>query len=1133
MKPSLLLIALSASALTLSVGRLASAWDSICYTVADPTATVANLVPQTRGCEGIEAARGRWRDPVKQVDEHRRIFAQAAAQAGLPLAALDTMRLAVLTDLSSDVVVGAAGVTPTIDVIAPQGAKRAVFRSFALDELAQLPDFSFAVWDWARGNETCPLAPLPAPHAEAQVCHALKTHMGATNANHFPPQSDRWFAHYHDLAKGRAAECKGQRNQIWGAAPINQQAARDARFASFFRACEVEALTYEAVAQHYLQDGWSAGHMWERWGTTTLDNFPDVMSAPTEMSDAAMVWDNLDPRFRKLLVAEMVAVSAGTIHGSDPSFFEELGGTLHDSLCYPTEEVRAVSGASVFNVVGDLHLHDVTGAPPSHSDISFTPVFFDTALLGTQSQKLLGCAAGALGEVYAGLADMATFGAPVLGAQVGNAPAFNAVACEAPRVTNEAMYAGIEGTDIFPSAGEALAVLISDIPDSVESVARNDYGRLRHAAWIASKLPEKAQTTEIARLHIPQGFSYDEEFCDDLGMCQTITYHAEAGLYPMLSVEPNRCYAPGGGAGCTVTAPAAADALAPFVDPALPVMLAPPDPNDHGGALALAFHASRAPQLCNAVTAGALAALPAVVDNAETGIERAAACDACAEWIAPFLRIGNDQNDYDMSAQPLCYHAAADPASVPYVYEPGIGTSDTTALARRRCGCKGLVAVTNAGLQRLEASATGDAMQLSLRGATVPVGNLPRDIAAASGGRLLVSNGAGQIVGVRDDAEVDLDGDAANGITRLTFAGVGDIQGLAVANVGAKELLLAVTPGTGELIAYDLGANTLCERFSVAQVAGQSAYDVAVSSDGSKVWISLRKLAPLSGTLASVSLPALAQCNGSGAATLAFLAPPGAASGLGPMALSPDGAKLAVGGRLSATCLDQIKTAGGANVDTQVGCDRVYVLDVASNTWLTFGNQLSMPTRPGRFPYAVAWFEDSTRLAFASFQGIDNFGAGDSGWPASFSASPRIPVGGTLRLADLSNPSYLGGGGAAGPRNWTYNMPLQSNVIGESLVVDGGAFFGAAWAFVATSSGRVSAYAVAPHLAAPDPMWEASTADPETALHLSTNGAWYGGCRHPCQLVGGFCPDVCGAGTIPGGFGSIELGSSVRILKSF
>ncbi|MEZ4297172.1 MAG: hypothetical protein R3B70_19560, partial [Polyangiaceae bacterium] len=1091
----------------------------------------------SRGCSGIEAARGRYRDPVKLVDEHRRIFEQAVQQAGLPASVLETKRLAVLTDVSSNVVLGGKGLTSTVDLLPPQTAQRAVFRSFAIDELAQLPDFSYSLWDWARGNETCPLDPLPSPHGDAQECHAFETHMGATNSNHFPPQSDNWFAHYHALALTRAAECTAQRNDIWAAAPTTEQAARDARFASFFRACEVEALTYEAVAQHYLQDSWSAGHMWERWGTTTLDAFPEVLATGAGSADAT--WNGLDTRFRKLLVAEMVAISAGTIHGSDPPFFETVPGgfTLHDALCYPTEEVKAVKGGSIYNVVGDLHLHDVTGAPPAHGDISLTGLPYDVSALSQQSQGLLNCAAGSVGQVYTALKGQGTFGDPVLGAQMGSAPMFNAAACTAPRVTNAAMHEGINPTDLQPASGEALKVLIGDIPGSVESTARNDYGRLRHAAWIASKLengPEaKADTTEIAQLYIPQSFEYTDQFCDELGTCQDIVYKAEEGLYTMLKVEPNRCYTAGGGPGCTVTPPGAGAPLAPFVDQPVPAMLPMPDPAEPTGAVALAFHTSRAPQLCDVLTAADLAALPTVVEYAETGIERAAACDACAEWIAPFLRIGNDATDYDTSAEPLCHHTAADPAMVPYVYEPGTGTSDPLALARRRCGCKGLVAVTNAGLQRLTASPTGGSMSLTLDGPTVPVGNLPRDLAAASEGRLLVSNGNGQIVGVRDTVEVDLDGDAGNGVTRLTFSGVSDIQGIAVTNANAKELLLAVTPGTGELITYDLTNHMECDRFSVAEVAGQGAYDVAVSADGSKVWISLRKLSPLSGTLASVSLPALAQCNGTAAATLAFLAPPGAASGLGPMALSPDGSRLAVGGRLSSTCLDQIKTAGGTNVDTQVGCDRVYVLDVATNTWLTFGSQLSMPTRPGRYPYAVAWFEDSIRMAFASFQGIDNFGSGDSGWPASFQAVPRIPVGGTLRLADTSNPSYQGGGGASGPRNWTYNMPLQSAVIGETVVVDGGAFYGSGWVFVATSTGRVSAYSVAPHEAAQDPMWEASTADPETALHLSTNGAWYGGCRHTCQLVGGYCPDVCGAGTIPAGFGSIELGSSVRVLKSF
>lgn len=83
--------------------------------------------------------------------------------------------------------------------------------------------------------------------------------MGAVNANHFPPQSDTWFDHYHGLAMQRAAGCAATRKGIWSAEPANRRAATDARLLNVFKACEVEALAYEAVAQHFLQDSWSAG----------------------------------------------------------------------------------------------------------------------------------------------------------------------------------------------------------------------------------------------------------------------------------------------------------------------------------------------------------------------------------------------------------------------------------------------------------------------------------------------------------------------------------------------------------------------------------------------------------------------------------------------------------------------------------------------------------------------------------------------------------------------------------------------------------------------------------------------------------------------------------------------------------
>jgi len=1119
------------------------AWDSICYRFKDPTRKVSELVKsaaieKSRGCEGIEAARGRWRDVDYQLDEHRRIFELAVSQAGLPKSVLETQNLAVLTDFPSATAVGAEGATDSVDLMTLTTAHGATYRSFALDEFAQLPDFSFGLWDWARGNETCPLESLVAPFDTHQQCHTFKSHMGAINSNHFPPQSDQWAAHYHQLAMTRASQCRTQRASIWVAEPMARRAATDARLAEYFRACEVEALAYEAIGQHFLQDSWSAGHMWQRWGSTTLQHFPATTSKGTDDED--IKW-NENAGLRRLVIAEITAVSAGTIHGSDGPLFEKvfkLYGPfekwlnklpLQDRMCFPDAKVIANHNGEELQVVGDLHLHDAVGGPPDHLAISpWSPlVFYDVAKLAGQAKKLLTCAAGSVGAVYAELADAKTYGAPIHGAAEGKAPPFDAASCEAPAATNLAMYRGIDGTDISPVIGEAFAAVV-DIPDDIEAMARNDYGELRHASWIISKL--KPLGTEVSRLYHDEKFVYQQPLCNLNFDCVIIDFKAPPTLYTMLGVKPNRCYGTGSKEGCMVPPPDGSE-LASFVDPQLPEPLPTPDPEDRTGALALAFHVSRAPALCDAVTADELAALPAVVAGTYTSLQRAAACQACAEWTVPFLRVGNDENDYNTEAEPLCHFASAKPAVVPYVYEPAVGTADPLTLARRHCGCRGLVAVTDAGLKRIDFQASAKTVDMMQVGATVPVGKLPRDVAAASQGRLLVSNGEGQIVGVRGDAEVDvdLDNDIKNG-KRLSFDGITNLQGIAVVNVAAKELLLAVTPATGELIAWDLNQKTLCERFSVAQVAGQGAYDVVVSADLAKVWVSLRKVDPLSGALASVSLPALAKCNGTAQASLAWLVPPGAASGLQPMALSPDGSRLAVGGRLYTTCMDQVHIKADMPIDVEVGCDRVYVLDVATNTWKKFAENLSMPTRPGRYPAGVAWFGDSLRLAFSTFQGIDVGGGGDSGWPMA--GKDPLPIGGTLRLADTSGPSYEGGGGNVS-RYWTYNMPLDGQVIGQTVVVDGGGFSGSGWVFVGTLSGRISAFAVEPPNAPLDPMWEGSDSDPETTLHISTSGTWYGGCRHACGLPGGFCPDVCPDGVLPGGFGSLELGSGIRVLAAY
>jgi hypothetical protein len=80
-------------------------------------------------------------------------------------------------------------------------------RGIFIPELAQLPDQSYSVWDWAAGNEVCPIQGLDSPDGlnvyssqgatkyDVNNCHDFGRLMGPLNANHFKP-GNQAFYHY-------------------------------------------------------------------------------------------------------------------------------------------------------------------------------------------------------------------------------------------------------------------------------------------------------------------------------------------------------------------------------------------------------------------------------------------------------------------------------------------------------------------------------------------------------------------------------------------------------------------------------------------------------------------------------------------------------------------------------------------------------------------------------------------------------------------------------------------------------------------------------------------------------------------------------------------------------------------------
>ena len=286
----------------------AFAWESKCYRYDDPSlspSAYANVTPigECSPGAGPDVARARWIGPL---DEHRQLFDESRRAAGVPDAVAGTLALRVFTD----------GTPDSVRPVAFEQASSSVVRYTSIAELAQLPDFSYGLWDWATGNETCPID----ASLDAITCHEFASHMGPVNANHFPPQSGDFYARGHAMAVARANACGVMADALGASEP---------RFHDWVLDCENEALAIEAVAQHYLEDTWSSGHMWQRWGSAELADFPGTTDGDRRAN------------------AVLVALAAGMIHGSRGVLQRLPAWTtfdVNDALCAPHPDVQFLAG---------------------------------------------------------------------------------------------------------------------------------------------------------------------------------------------------------------------------------------------------------------------------------------------------------------------------------------------------------------------------------------------------------------------------------------------------------------------------------------------------------------------------------------------------------------------------------------------------------------------------------------------------------------------------------------------------------------------------------------------------------------------------------------------------------------------
>ena len=122
---------------------------------------------------------------------------------------------------------------------------------------AGIADFTYTIYDWINKNRLCPAI----SSGVLEHCHNYSVWMGAGfNSSHFGSQAVLSYRQLHATALWAA----GNANRLRTALEAQDQATQDV-FRDNIREAELMALAYEGAAQHFLQDRWSTGPMWERW----------------------------------------------------------------------------------------------------------------------------------------------------------------------------------------------------------------------------------------------------------------------------------------------------------------------------------------------------------------------------------------------------------------------------------------------------------------------------------------------------------------------------------------------------------------------------------------------------------------------------------------------------------------------------------------------------------------------------------------------------------------------------------------------------------------------------------------------------------------------------------------------------
>lgn len=590
--------------------------------------------------DGYAKVRTPW-GPHPQ-SEHRRLFERTLELAGLPMSLRETFELTVHADdatLSGEEGRSYQSIRPV-----RSGARHIVRRELSVQAMANLPDNSYTLWDWASGNEICP---PDRGNADALDCHNYETHIGWLNANHMLPQSQLFYEHLHRLALDRAKECKLIHDELL---PPER-----ARFDALLRACEKEALVLEAVGHHYLQDSWSMGHMWERWGGVEIADFRG--SRPLGFAIAAFT---------------------GTIHGAGAMI---PFGAADDPMCAPHDDENYVDDPDAepreHPGVGDVYLENFL----FQADGPWAP----------QRRALFGCAVDGVRAVYAETAQVHGAMQAAAAAEIDGSRHVTDLTCWRQRATNEAIATGcgihlgvypfqtqaLSGVTSAPMIAGilplALSSVLAEVVAGVETLPIDDAARFAADA---------AYTCTLAAAHaaIP-------------GIAQQ-TNLAEGGLPSLVGVEANSVYARGNAFSTPIVPPSS------YADPALPWQLDAAEARDEKEALNLTFADAHAADRCRTFSVADLNVYRSEVALAQAEGDPEvfeARCSQCAQLVAPHLRFGVEGN-HDPLREAFCAFVALGTPAFVYTDEdpatfPGADDSleASRTAARTWCGCSSVV----------------------------------------------------------------------------------------------------------------------------------------------------------------------------------------------------------------------------------------------------------------------------------------------------------------------------------------------------------------------------------------------------------------------------------------------------------